>query len=380
MKIGIDARWIFPELSGIGTHTQALIQQLAEHVREHEFILFFQHRRVMERTMEATGFHGAPNFSTRLVPYGLFSLRNQLHMPGLLSDTELDVFHSPNYMIPLRAFPAHRNGHARCVITIHDLIPLLFPDHAPKSKKARLFPLFKRIMREAARRAHIIITVSESSRQDIIRHLAIEPEREDNVVVIPNGVSPTYGPGSTQMGDPKTILYVGRFDPYKNVTRLIDAFAEVRDTSLPDARLRIIGPEDPRYPEPRLRARARGVESAIEWSGYLDDKELKQAYQDASVLVLPSRYEGFGLPVVEAMACGTPVICSNCSSLPEVAGDAAILVDPDSTPDLVEAITQILSTTALARELRRKGIDRARGFSWTHAAELTMKAYEQAAG
>ena len=378
MRIAIDARWIFHEISGIGTYTQELIRHLAHRDRKNEYYIFFQHRSLEDRTVTATQLNAAPNFTTRKVPYGVFSLRNQLLLPGLLSDLKIDVYHSPNYMVPLRAFPADRSGRIRCVTTIHDLIPLFFPNHAPKSKKAKFFPVFKWVMRQVGRRSDVIATVSNSSRKDILRLLEIPEQRHDAVRVIPNGVSPIYAPGKTLVGDVKTILYVGRFDPYKNVACLIEAFAEVLKGSLPNTKLRIIGPEDPRYPEARLKAQELGVESSIIWSGYVADDELKQAYQNANALVLASHYEGFGLPVVEAMKCGTPVICSNRSSLPEIVGDAALLVDPDSPRAIAEAITQLLTDTALARELRKKGVEQARHYTWVHAADLTMEAYDQA--
>jgi glycosyltransferase involved in cell wall biosynthesis len=378
MRIAIDARWIFHEISGIGTYTQELIRNLAHRDRANDYFVFFAHRSLQARTISATQLNAAPNFTTKLLPYDLFSLRNQWSLPGLLSDLKIDVYHAPNYMIPLRAFPLDRPGRIRCVTTIHDLIPLLFPDHAPKSKKARLMPVFNWIMRQVGRRSDVIVTVSQSSRKDIIRLLGIPEERANAVRVIPNGVSQIYAPGKTQVGDEKTILYVGRFDPYKNVTCLIKAFAEVLKGSLPNAKLRLIGPEDPRYPEPRLKARELGVEEKIVWSGYVADDELKHAYQNANVLVLASHYEGFGLPVVEAMKCGTPVICSNRSSLPEIVGDAAILVDPDNHHEVADAITLLLTDTHLARELRKKGVEQARQYTWMHASDLTVEAYQQA--
>jgi len=378
MRIGIDARWIFTELSGIGTYTQELIRHLAREDRENEYFLFFHHRSLMARTAELTQYNTAPNFNATFIPYGPLTLRNQLRLPGYLHDHRIDVFHSTNFMIPFRAFPRRRPGPVRCIVTIHDLIPLLFPEYTPRAKKKRFYPLFVKVMHEVGKRADIIITVSESSRRDIIKHLRIPPERETRVVVTAEGVDTRYQPGATRIGAPKTILYVGRFDPYKNVVRLVEAFARLREEILPDAQLRLIGPEDPRYPEPRERARALGVEPYIAWSGYVSEEGLKQAYQEADVLVLPSRYEGFGLPVLEAMACGTPVICSNTSALPEVAGEAAVLVEPDDTEQLVDALSLVLTQPARARELREKGIAHAARFTWSKTAQATMQIYERA--
>jgi len=378
MRIAIDARWIFQELTGIGTYTQELIRQLAHLDRENEYLLFFQHRHLQERTAEITRFNTAPNFGARLVGYGPFSPRSQILLPGLLTDLKINVFHSTNYMIPLRAFPRHRPGHVRCVVTIHDLIPLLFPDHAPKSRKTRLYPLYRLLMREVAARADIILTVSRSSARDVIEHLRLPAGEADKVLAVPEGVSSRYAPGATHVGDLKTILYVGRFDPYKNVTHLIEAFARVALNDLPNLRLRIVGPEDSRYPEPRQLARTLRVERLITWSGYVEADELKNAYQQADVMVLPSKYEGFGLPVVEAMACGTPVICSNTSSLPEVAGDAAILVPPGDVNALADAIRRVFTEPGLAKDLRARGVQQASRFTWEHAAKETIAAYRRA--
>ena len=162
MRIGLDARWIFPEISGIGSYTRELLSQFVRLDHDHEFVLFFQDAEVMARMAEETGFAGRSNFTTQLLPYGLFSPRGQLLMPRLLRTLRLDLFHSPNYMIPLGAFPAGRAGPVKCVITLHDLIPLLFPQYAPRARKRRLFFVYRRLMREVVRRTDLIITVSET--------------------------------------------------------------------------------------------------------------------------------------------------------------------------------------------------------------------------
>jgi glycosyltransferase involved in cell wall biosynthesis len=378
MKIGLDARWIFPELSGVGVYTQELIRHLARLDRQNEYFLFFHHRGLLERVAEDTRFNTTPNFSARLLEYGPFSWRSQVQLPPLLSDMHLDVFHAPNYMIPLRAFPRHRPGRIRCVVTLHDLIPLLFPHHAPRALKTRLFPIYRRLMEEVGARADIITTVSQCSRRDIIWKLRIPENRQEQVVVIPNGAPDHYGPAARRADGGQTILYVGRCDPYKNLPMLIEAFARILRGPAPGARLMIIGAPDPRYPEPARMATAQGVDHAIDWRGYASGEELLDAYQQASLLVLPSRYEGFGLPVVEAMACGTPVVCSQAAALSEVAGDAALQVAPDDLEGLVQAMTRVLTDRTLADQLRQKGLQRARQFTWARAAEQTLAAYQQA--
>ncbi|MBN1503590.1 MAG: glycosyltransferase family 4 protein [Candidatus Eisenbacteria bacterium] len=374
MRIGIDARWIFRELSGIGIYTREMIRCLADIDRENEYVLFFDRPEALEETCRLAQLSKAPNFSPLLLAYGPFSLRGQLVQPTVFRKLRLDVFHSPNYMVPLRAFPKGRAGRTTCVVNVHDVIPLLFRNRLSRSKKARLFPLYRRIMLEVGRRADLIITGSTCSRTDVLRELRIkDPGR---VIVIPDGVDPRFAPSSVEprTGD-ITILYVGRLDPYKNVPRLVEAFSTVRKGSAPGARLKIVGPKDERYPEAALLAESLGVAPFVEWVGYVGDEDLVRAYQQAAVLVLPSHYEGFGLPALEAMACGTPVICSNSSSLPEVVGDAALLVDPDNTDELVTAIARVLSDQTLRSDLREKGLRRAARFSWRHTAALTLDAY-----
>jgi glycosyltransferase involved in cell wall biosynthesis len=279
-------------------------------------------------------------------------------------------------MVPLPAFPRERPGRTLCVINVHDVIPLLFRSQVRRSKKARLFPVYRGLMLEVARRADLIITGSSSSRDDIVRELRVKDS--GRVAAIPDGVDERFTPAAEPHSRDNTILYVGRLDPYKNVPGLVEAFAKVRRGAVPDARLRIVGPADERYPEAPRLAEALGVARFVEWAGYLGDAELEEAYRQAAVLVLPSHYEGFGLPALEAMACGTPVVCSNVSSLPEVVGDAALTVDPHKTGELASAISRVLSDEPLRRELREKGLRRASLFSWRNTAVLTLQAYRQA--
>jgi len=362
-------------LSGIGSYTRELIRCLAAADRENEYVLFFDRQDARDDMRGFARLDDAPNFTACLLDYGPFSLRGQLGLPMAFNRLGLDVFHSPNYMVPLLAFPRQRAGRTLCVINVHDVIPLLFRSQVSRSRKARLFPIYRRLMLEVARRADLIITGSSSSRTDVMRELRVkEPGR---IAVIPDGVDERFKPTAAPVARGNTILYVGRLDPYKNVPRLVEAFAAVRGKAAPEARLRIVGPSDDRYPEAPRLAETLGVAGFVEWVGYLGDAELVEAYQQAAVLVLPSHYEGFGLPALEAMACGTPVVCSNVSSLPEVVGDAALMVDPDKTDDLASAIAMVLSDEALRLELREKGLRRASQFSWRNTAALTLQAYRQ---
>jgi glycosyltransferase involved in cell wall biosynthesis len=370
MNICIDARWIFPELSGVGLYTQELIRALARIDRENVYTLLFDSIEMRERVRAVTRFDKSPRFRTHIVPYGVFSLRGQAQLPGFLARGGFDIFHSTNYMMPLP-----RPGRVRRVVTIHDLIPLLFPDHAPKSRKSRLFPLYRRLMFAIAARADAIIVPSQSTRRDVIRELRVPSERADRVIAIPEGVTPDYRPVERPRNRvEKIILYVGRADPYKNLPRLVEALAGVRANGVP-ARLRVVGSPDPRYPEAPRLARELGLDAYIDWTGYVPPDQLIREYQNADVFCLPSRYEGFGLTVLEAMACGTPCVCSNIGSLPEVAGDAALKIDPAILPQLIQALTEVLTRPEIAEELSRRGIRRAAEFTWERTARLTIDAY-----
>lgn len=384
MRIAIDARWIFREISGIGAYTRELTGHLARVDRENQYLLLFCDDTVRKRTIAELGGSLPANFKTELLPYGVFSLRSQLLLPALLRQRGVDVYHSTNYMIPFRAFPRNRRGRIKCVTTVHDVIPLVFPHGAPRSRKSRVFPLFVRVMLETGRRSHAIITDSGATAADVLKHMRIPAGSRDRIHTIYPGVGQQFRPDAGRAAVAETrcrnVLYVGRCDPYKNVTALIRAFDIVRRQLPFPARLLVAGPPDPRYPEGPNLAADLGLGDDIYWTGYLAQEDLVKTYREADVLVHPSRYEGFGLQVLEAMACGVPVISSNGGSLPEVVGDAAIVLDPDDVPGYARAIRDVLTNNDLARSLSQKGIERAKQFSWERTASQTLSLYEHVAG
>lgn len=379
MNITIDARWIFKEISGVGIYTRELIRHLAALDKVNRYTLLFSDASILKNTISETNIISSPNFSAHLLPYGVFSPSNQLLMPGLLKRQGTHIYHSTNYMIPFLAFPRRRAGQIRCVTTVHDVIPMIFPHHAPKSKKSRLYPIYRRLMLEVGARSDIITTDSNASRNDIISHLHIPDSETKKVRTIYCGVSSQFRPPETRDYDTptKTILYVGRSDPYKNLSGLIKAYAKAKSLTNIPLKLRIIGPPDKRYPEPMQTAEKFGVKDSIEWTGYMQDSSPVSAYQQADLLVHLSMYEGFGLQVAEAMACGTPVLCSNAASLPEVAGNAAILVDYNDTDGISSKMVEILSKPELAREMSAKGLEQAKKFTWHQTAKETLEIYEQ---
>jgi len=305
-------------------------------------------------------------------------------MPAIIKELNLDIFHSTNYMIPLRAFPRNHQGRTACVINIHDLIPLIFPKATPRALKTKFSPLYRWLMKEVTARSNLIITGSKSSLNDIINLLHCRPER---IVTIPDGVSVRFHPAKADIlpsQDPrhlrrkKIILWVGRQDPYKNLTGLIEAFSMLRKNYRGPLELRLVGPADSRYPEASRRVVVLGLADAVSWVGHISASELVGEYQNANVFVMPSYYEGFGLPVLEAFACGTPVICSNKSSLPEICGSAAVQVDPKDITGICDAMHRVLTDSRLAGDLAERGLQQAARFNWQETAKKTILAYEKA--
>jgi len=372
MKIAIDARWIFPQHSGIGQHTRLLIQGLHELNCGEEFLLIFQDAAFAEQVCEEC----AVDFPRLILPYALFSPWNQLRLMHSLRKHKVDVYHSTNYMIPvLPSLPAPFR-HPRCLATLHDLIPIIYPDHAPESKKRKLFPIYVQLMKRIGRHADALITVSESSKQDLQKHLGLRKKDFSKIQVIPNGIHADFSPDErVERAAPPEILYVGRLDPYKNVPLLISGFYEAMGKLPQGSSLRIIGPRDDRYPEAEHLIERLDLQPWVHWEGHVTAERLLEAYRQASVLVLASEYEGFGLPVAEAMACGTPVICSDSSSLPEVGGRAARYVQPGSMNAIKEALIEVLKDTRLREGMVAEGLEQVKRFQAGEMARQTLDVY-----
>lgn len=385
MKIAIDARWIYERISGVGVYTRELVRVLPSVGPDHRYLLYFSDPAFRERTLDETGLRGNSAVETAIVPWGVFSPAGQLFMGARFARDGVDLFHSTNYMIPFMAFSRRHGRGPVCVVTVHDVIPMAMRNLVRRSLKNRLFPLYRRLMIEVGARADAIVTDSAASRTDVIRHLRIPPERESAVHVVHCGVNPAFragpGTGADAGSDPlreRVILYVGRADPYKNLVGLVKAFARLRRDCVAPVVLQIVGPPDPRYPEAGECARALGVADGVRWTGYASEDALVANYRSADVVVLPSRYEGFGLPVIEAMASGTPVVCSDIPVLREVAGDAAIFADPDDDACLADAMRRVLTDRGLANSLRGRGLERARQFTWEETARRTLAVYGSA--
>jgi glycosyltransferase involved in cell wall biosynthesis len=230
--------------------------------------------------------------------------------------------------------------------------------------------------------------VSEASKRDILHFSNVPPEK---VVVVYNAIDERFwdAPKDEDVARVREryqlvhrfVLYVGNIKPHKNLVRLIEAFDELRkEAGQEDLKLLIIGDEISKLPALRRAVHSHKLHKQVRFLGYLPDEMLAILYRLAAVFVFPSLYEGFGLPPLEAMASGTPVVTSNVSSLPEVADDAAVLVDPYDVGSIADGMRRVLTDPALAQDLRRKGLVRAREFSWARSVARTLELYKEVAG
>jgi len=372
-RYALDTRTATPHFPGIGRYVINLARAMASLLRDDErIILLHDPTEPFSRDLQALA---GEQVQVVKAPISPFSLRQQWVVPRLLRRLGVDLCHSPYYLMP------YRPG-VPTVLTVYDLIPLHFPQYV--SPQARL--LFRWATGLALRAADRVIAISQHTAQDLRAAYAIGPSR---LTVIPLAAAPTFYPRPApevsavrqKYGLPdRYLLYVGSNKPHKNLLRLVEAWAQyaIRNTHCaPHATLVIAGLWDPRYPQPRQRAQALGLDESVIWLGPLPDADLPALYSGAATFVFPSLYEGFGLPVLEAMACGTPVACSNSSSLPEVVGDAARTFDPGDAAAIAAALRDLVSDKTLRTRLRERGLQRAGHFSWTRTARETLDLYRQ---
>jgi glycosyltransferase involved in cell wall biosynthesis len=270
-------------------------------------------------------------------------------------------------------------GPWRSVVTLHDLAFLLYPETHTAASRA-----YYAAAGESARRAQRVIAVSQRTASDAVRLLGVDPAR---VRVVHEAASPAFFPRSADELAPiaarlgfdaarRFLLFVGTLEPRKNVPLLLDAFSIVRRQL--DVQLVLVGARG-WLDAPIVSAHARsGVGDAARFVGWVDEADLAVLYSHAGAMVLPSLYEGFGLPVLEAMACGAPVICSNAGPLPEVAGDAGVMLPPSDPAAWANAVVSVLASPARREELRARGFARAAAFSWKRTAEATRDVYREA--
>jgi glycosyltransferase involved in cell wall biosynthesis len=370
VRIAIDARKLHDY--GIGTYVRNLLAELARQDRGDSFI-------VLCRDGEDCAFVRAlgPAFEPTVERSGNYSIREQIGVPIALLRAHVDLLHAPHYVVsPLTRCPY--------VVTIHDCIHLRFPQYLPNAT-ARVYA--RTVMKIAAHRARRILTVSHASKEDILHYLGVPA---DKVEVIYNALDERLATPPTaediarvrqrfQLTSP-FILYTGNIKPHKNVDRLIEAYSVLRERGVEDVKLLIIGDEISKYPNLRRLVHRFQLHQHVRFHGFVPDATLAALYRLAAVFVFPSLCEGFGLPPLEAMAAGVPVITSNVSSLPEVVGDAAILVDPTDAGAIADAMARVLGDPTLGADLVRRGYERVKCFSWARSVARTHEVYAELVG
>lgn len=367
MRIGIDATSILGDKGGVGWHTYHLLHALLDLKEEVEWVGYVKPGALRDRREDLDSFREAEaSGRLRWVEAGRFGLRWRGARDGL------DLYHGTN-------FKMRTVGRAGGLVTIHDLWLDRYPQYSAKFLGQRVS--FYRT-RWTAWRASRVITVSDYSAGDIASLYGLPRHR---IAVIPNGVSADFHPQRSpadqeavrrRFGVPtdRFILFIGGADPRKNHERLLEAYAREADR-LRGVSLVLVGDVRHRFGDMRETVRRLQLDGRAVFPGRLPLADLRLLYSQATVFVFPSIYEGFGMPVLEAMACGAPVVTSNTTSLPEVAGDAALLVDPQDARGLAAAVLRLVEDAPLREGMRAKGLERVSQFTWSRAARLTMDLY-----
>lgn len=382
MRIAINAYFLEQPATGSGEHIYYLLEAL-ENVDESNQYLVLYPRLTGSQLVRMP--HLGSQFQVKEIRGAAQRLGprlgklwwEQVSLRKVCSSEKVDLLHSPYFASPL--IP-----NIPTVVTIHDVIPMILPNY----RQAAHVKVYMKLVSAAARGANAILTVSETSKKDIVRVLGIPSER---IHVTYNATDSSLRPvcDSTAIewvrdshgiaGD--YLLYFGGFDQRKNVERILLAYRAARGDFHNPCQLVLAGSMNlvghPLYPDPRPMILRLGLEGQVIVTGRISEEEKPALYSAARAFVFPSLYEGFGMPVLEAMACGTPVITSDTSSLPEVAGDAALLIDPTSVEAIAEAMVRVVNDAGLRDELHGKGLLRASQFSWEASAIKTLEVYRQ---
>ena len=395
MKIGIDARFYGPIGKGLGRYTQEVVDNIIKITgadspslkdgHDFSYVIFLSPKNFDEFISDQ------PNVKKVKLPCAWYSWSEQLIMPFYLWRERLDLIHFPHFNVPIMT-------PGKFVITVHDLILTHFPTVRATTRRPWLYYFknfaYRLVIFIACRRARRIITVSEFTKTDIIDKFSIAPEK---ITVIYEGVANlAKGRDSlfvakldnqetlAQYNIPRNfLLYVGNAYPHKNLETLLRVFSKLH-AEYPELRLVLVGKEDYFYERVQAAASALNlwqkgnINSPIIFPGYVPDAQLEIFYAEARAYIFPSLYEGFGLPPLEAMAKGCPVISSNRASLPEVLGQAALYFNPEDEAEMREKIRQVLNDHDLRDDLTRRGLEQAKKYNWWECANKTLAVYRQA--
>jgi len=371
-RIGIDARLFgTAQAAGIGTYTEELIANLIRLETTDKFIVF-----VLPKVAEFFPLH-AINLDKKAVQFPHYTYSEQFLYPRILSRAGLDLIHYTNFNSPVWF------KRLKSVVTIHDLTLWFYPGRKQTSLFRRV--IFRYVIRQSCLNATRIIAISQGTKNDLVRQLGINPDKIDVVYeASPKRYQPVEDSKKIEMIKTKYnisrpfFLYVGQQRQHKNLVRLVRAFALLRHRYNIDYQLVLVGKADPLAPEIPLLIKKMNLQDAVILTGYVADSDLPYFYAEATAFVFPSLYEGFGLPPLEAMASGIPVLSSHASVMPEILGDAALYFDPMNIEDIAQAMYKLATTFRLQKELRDKGFLQVKKYSFARVAKETLAVYHRA--
>lgn len=373
MKVGLFSAVLNEGFTGVPNYTYNLIKESANLIGNSNYCLINYRETEYFKGVQQITINNPLNVIEKSLPLSSYLWYSLAIRKLNLMSLDLDIIHNP-YQVPILGNLRHQ----KYIITVHDIMQLLYPQYVRKS----VFIMQKAFLPQSLSKADMIITDSHNTKKDLINYLQVSPEK---IAVIPLAADERYQP----IDDRKVesfkvkyginypfILHVGSIKPLKNIATLIDAFCKLKKLH-PDFKLVIAGKT--RHGENAIHQQIEmlNLQKDVIFTGYIPQEDIPALYNAADLFVSPSIYEGFGLPPLEAMACGTPVITSNTSSLPEVVGEAGIMVAPYDIDGLTQAMHNILTNETLKQELSTKGLERARKFSWKRCAEETIKVYEE---
>ena len=365
MTIGIEAeRANLPQKTGVEVYAAHLIRHLARLDAKNQYVLYF-------RTQPQEWFyHLGPNFKLKVIPFPKFW--TQLRISWEMLTHAVDVL-----AILASALPIWHPR--RSVVTVHDVAWKLFPEAFTPFMRHYLDWSTRHAVKQAAK----VVAVSQSTKNDLIKHYQVDPQK---IEVIHLAVGEQFRPRNYSDCQPtldkfglvyqKYILFVGTMQPRKNIPRLVEAFIKIKKDNHMEEKLVIVGKKGWLWEPIEQKIKESGLGQAVQVLDYVTDEDLPFLFAGASLLTLPALYEGFGLPPLEAMKSGVPVVVSDVSSLPEVVGDAGLLVDPNSVDSVAEGLLQVLTDKELRLQMIAKGLGQAKRFSWENTARKTLSLFE----
>lgn len=376
MRIGIDARFFGGEQSkGLGRYTQKLVEHIIQIDRTNQYVLFLQDAELARWKQPPS------NITLVRAPYRWYSFAEQIFMPWVIAKHQVDLMHFPHFNVPL-----FYGG--PFVVTIHDLIISRFPTErattlGPMKYKLRQLA-YHLVIRHAARKAQHVITVSEYSKADLIDYFKLPPERisvtYEAVDVFPRShvSAEQFAIMQQRYKLPESyLLYVGNAYPHKNLETLLHVMQTLKKARTLRHHLVCVGKADYFYLRLQQQAWALNVDDVVHFPGFVPDHDLAAFYGGAFAFVFPSKYEGFGLPPLEAMLYNTPVLASNSSCLPEVLGPAALYFDYQDVSGIIQQLQRLETETNLREELITRGQEQVKTYSWRRMTKQTLTLYEK---